>query len=51
MQRDGSSSNRLVFYLRQDQLATAANSRYNIDGTDVLGRSGKGLDLGLQHRL
>ncbi len=37
-------------YLRQDALATAANSRYNIDGTDVLGRSGKGLDLGIQHR-
>ena len=37
-------------YLRQDALATAANSRYNIDGTDVVGRSGKGLDLGIQHR-
>ncbi len=37
-------------YLRQDALATVANSRYNIDGTDVVGRSGKGLDLGIQHR-
>jgi predicted porin len=37
-------------YLRQDALATVANSRYNIDGTDVLGRSGKGMDLGIQHR-
>ena len=37
-------------YLRQDALANVANSRYNIDGTDVVGRSGKGLDLGIQHR-
>ena len=37
-------------YLRQDALAAVANSRYNIDGADVVGRSGKGLDLGIQHR-
>jgi predicted porin len=37
-------------HLRQDALAAVANSRYNIDGTDVVGRSGKGLDLGIQHR-
>lgn len=39
-----------VAQLRQDQLATVVNSRYNMDGTDVVGRKALGFDFGVRHK-
>ncbi len=39
-----------VAHLRQDALAAVANSRYNMDGTDVTTRSATGVDFGIRVR-
>ena len=34
--------------IQQDVLATASNAQYNMDGTNLVGRTGKGFDFGIR---
>ncbi|SDO37157.1 Outer membrane protein (porin) [Rhodoferax sp. OV413] len=35
--------------IKQDALATTSNAQYNMDGTNLVGRSGTGFDFGIRH--